>query len=536
MIHKWKHRKPLQLQTWITLLVSLVLVTAFCITGILIGRDAASHARNAQVEKTMDIAHAAAYSAVVREGLQDQENDRRIQRYTEKIQQDTGVAYIVVMNMNHIRRSHPVEARIGQYFAGNDEDRAFQGETYTSTAEGTLGESLRSFVPIENEEGQQIGVVSVGILLDNVQHVIMDRQKMVYIGSGAGLLIGLAGAFGLARRIKKTMYGMEPREIAHLLKEREAMLSSVREGIAAVNTKGEIVMVNDAAKELFQRAGLTGDPFYQSAASFLPELGLQEVLEHQQAEYDREMVVGGHAVIVNRMPVLAESQIAGAVATFREKTELTSLVNQLTGARHYAEKLRAQTHEFMNKLHVISAMIHTESYAELNDYIHHISDSYQQEVGEVSRLVKDPVLAGFLLNKTSSAREEGIEVEFYGNAPLPVLQHTERMDALITIIGNLFDNAVEAVEGRSSRRVQLTINHIDGVFYFTVRDNGKGMTPAEIKSMMQPGFSTKEAGRGHGTDLIQKSLQVLNGEMEWFSEIDNGTVVEVTIPYEGEDV
>ncbi|SFO95993.1 DcuS/MalK family sensor histidine kinase [Salibacterium halotolerans] len=536
MIHNRKRWNTLQLQTWITLLVSLVLVTAFCITGLLIGRETAAQARQVQVEETMDIAHAVAHTDVVQQGLQNGNKNGSIQRYTESVQQDTGVAYIVVMNMDHIRRSHPVESRIGQYFVGNDEDRAFQGETYTSTAEGTLGESLRSFVPIRNREGGQIGVVSVGILTDNVQEVIMDRQKMVYIGSGAGLLVGLLGAYLLARRIKKTMHGMEPREIAHLLKEREAMLSSVREGIAAVNTDGEIVIVNEAARDLFTRAGLTEDPVSRPAASFLPELGLQQVLEHQQAEYDREMVLGGYAFIVNRMPVLAENQIAGAVATFREKTELTSLAEQLTGARYYAETLRAQTHEFMNKLHVISAMIYTESYSELQDYIHHISNSYQQEVGDVSRLVKDPVLAGFLLNKTNAAREEGMEVELYGDEPLPVLRHTERMDALITIIGNLFDNAVEAVQGQNNRWIRITINHIDGIFYFTIRDNGKGMTPAEKESLLRPGFSTKGMERGHGTVLIQKSLQTLNGEMEWFSQKEEGTVVEVTIPYEGGEI
>ncbi|MGY4688816.1 DcuS/MalK family sensor histidine kinase [Salibacterium sp. K-3] len=536
MIHRFKRKRPLQLQTWITLLLSLVLVTALCVTGVLIGRDAASHARQAQVEKTMDIAHAAARSAVVREELQGEETGRSIQQYTENVQEDTGVAYIVVMNMDHIRRSHPVEERIGQYFVGNDEDRAFDGETYTSTAEGTLGESLRSFVPIENGDGQQIGVVSVGILLDNVESVIMDRQKMVYIGSGAGLLIGLAGAFWLARRIKQTMYGMEPREIAHLLKEREAMLSSVREGIIAVHTNGDIIIVNDAAKAFFYRTGVTTDPLHLPAASVMPEFGLKDVLERRQGEYDQEIMFRGHAVIVNRMPVLVENRTAGAIATFREKTELTSLVEQLTGAKYYAGKLRAQTHEFMNKLHVISAMIHTESYEELKDYISGISQSWQQEVGSVSRLVKDPVLAGFLLNKINAARGEEIDVELLGEEPLPVLQHTERMDGLITVIGNLFDNAVEAVREREGGNIRLTINHLDGIFYLAVRDNGKGMTPAEKEQLLHPGFSTKGADRGHGMELVQRSMKHLGGEMEWFSEKGEGTTVEVTIPYEGGEI
>ncbi|RSL33580.1 two-component system sensor histidine kinase DcuS [Salibacterium salarium] len=529
-----KKRIPIRLRTWITLLVCLVLIVALTVTGILTARDAAVNARETQAEKTMDIAHTVSYSQIVRDGLQDAEAPGDIQEYTRRVQTETNVAYIVVMNMDHIRQSHPVEQRIGQYFVGNDENRAFRGEMYTSVAEGTLGESLRSFVPIEDEDGSQIGVVSVGILLDNVESVMMDRQQMVYIGSAVGLFVGTIGAVFLARRVKQTLHGLEPREIAQHLQEREAMLASVREGIIAINEDGTIVVANDAARGIFQRAGLMKNPMGQPVDSFFDSSRLKEVLRHQEAEYDQEQQLNGLDIVVNRIPVIAKGGVVGAIATFREKTELTSLVEQLTGARHYAETLRTQTHEFMNKLHVMSAMVHTESYEELNDYIQQISTNYKQEVGSVSRIVKDPVLAGYLLRKFSYFQENGGDVELDGDYPLPLLRDTEQMDGLITIIGNVTDNAWEAVQNQAHKQINLTINHIDSLLHFSVSDNGPGMSEADRQNMLQQGLSTKGENRGYGMQLTQKALQELNGTMDIFSEKGKGTTIKITIPYEGD--
>ncbi|RSL35206.1 two-component system sensor histidine kinase DcuS [Salibacterium salarium] len=528
-------RKPIRLLTWITLLVCFVLVVALSVTGFLIGRDAAMNARENQAEKTMDIANTVRYSEIVKSGLMEEEQSEDIQDYTRRIQTETNVAYIVVMNMNHIRQSHPVEERIGQYFVGDDENRAFHGNTYTSVAEGTLGESLRSFAPIEDADGNQIGVVSVGILLDNVESVMLDRQQMVFLGSAAGMLVGAIGALFLARRVKKTLHGLEPREISQHLQEREAMLASVREGIIAINDEGTIVVVNDAAANIFERAGCMKKPIGYSVDSFFNSSRLKETLYHQEAEYDQEQSLNGLDLVVNRIPVITQGEVVGAIATFREKTELTSLVEQLTGARHYAETLRAQTHEFMNKLHVMSAMVHTESYEELNDYIEQISTNYHRDIGTVSRVVKDPVLAGYLLRKFNNLKENGVVVELKGDYPLPLLKDTERIDGLITIIGNVTDNAWEAIQYQEYKYIQMTINHKDHVLYFSVHDNGPGMSEVEKVNMLDHGLSTKGENRGYGMWLTKKALQELDGTIKVSTQKGGGTVVEITIPYVGED-
>ncbi|HLS09622.1 DcuS/MalK family sensor histidine kinase [Lentibacillus sp.] len=530
-----RKRKPIRLQTWIMLLVCVVLIIALSVTGILIASEMGEKTRENQAENVMDIARAVSHSREVIDGLSGDMRTTKIQAYTAVVQEDTNVDYIVVMDNDHIRRSHPVEEKIGQYFVGNDEDRAFQGEQYTSVAEGTLGESMRAFMPIWNEN-EQVGVVAVGVLLDKVEDAVFASRYIVYIGTAAGIVVGGIGAVLLARRVKHTLYGLEPREIAQLFQERDAMLASVREGIIAINEKNEIVIANNAAKDLFHRAGLSGNPLGQPVESYLPSSALRQELLNQKAEYDQEQQLNGIHIIVNIMPVVSGNETVGTIATFRDKTEVTSLAEQLTDAKAYADTLREQTHEFMNKMHVISAMIQTESYEELDAYINYISDNYQQEVGAVSRLVKDPVLAGYLLNKFNQFRNNGVTVELSGEQPLPILKNTKKMEWVITMIGNLSDNAMEAVADQEDKHVLITMNYIDKQIHFSIQDNGTGLTPSEREAIFQKGTSTKGSNRGYGLFLTKRALDELGGVLEVTSEKGEGTVFDIIIPDEGDNV
>lgn len=531
----FEKRKTVRLQTWITLLVGVVLIIALAVTGILIAGETAETVRESQAEKTMDIAHTVSQSPLVIEGLSDEAHTAEIQAYTKAVQEDTDVAYIVVMDSERLRQSHPVEERIGEYFVGDDEDRAFQGEHYTSVAEGTLGESLRAFVPIWDRE-ELVGVVSVGILLDKVEDTVITNQRIIYLGTGAGLIVGVIGAVFLARRVKRTMHGLEPREIAHLLQERGAMLASVREGIIAVNEKAEIVVANHAALELFQRAGLAGDPVGQEVDAYLPPSRLREVLLNEKIEYDQEQRLHGIDIVVNKRPVELNDQMVGAIATFRDKSELTSLAAQLTNAKTYADTLRGQTHEFMNQLHVLSAMVETESYNELQTYIKTITPDHQQATEPVSRLVKDPVLAGYILNKLSQLRENNVTIELNGEKALPLLIKKEKMDVITTVIGNVLENANEAMANQPYKYVMITINYINKQMYVSIQDNGPGLLPSEMETIFEKGKSTKGDHRGYGLFLAKQKLDEWGGTLELSSEKGEGTVFDLVIPYEGDDV
>ncbi|AOV07355.1 DcuS/MalK family sensor histidine kinase [Sporosarcina ureilytica] len=522
--------KNVSLQTKLTVLVCTVVLIAIAVTAYLIGSKAITNSKEFHANKVMDLAKTISHTQLVQDGLIGQESLDKIQTFTKNVQEETGVEYIVVLNKEHIRLSHPVGERVGEYFVGGDETRAYEGESYTSTAHGTLGESLRAFVPIYHEH-ELVGVVSVGVLTENIQVAVFESLKTTYIAIGVGLLIGIIGAFLLARQVKKTLYGLEPDEIAKRLGERDAMLESVKEGIIAMNDKAEIIVANQAANQIFQKAGITESLIGQQADAFPLLSALKEVLQTGNAELDQERNLNGIEIVVNRVPVILNGKIVGALATFRDKTELTSLVEQLSSAKSFAEILRVQTHEFMNKLHIISAMVHTKSYDELKEYTTYISNAYQQEVGTVSRLIKDPVLSGYLVNKLSEARNFDIEIDITGERPLPVLKNIAHMDKIITILGNLFDNACEAVREQIFAHIEMIINYEDNFFFFTIRDNGPGINESEASKI---GISTKGENRGYGLYLINKALTELGGTIKVTTSKDTGTEFNVKIPYEGD--
>lgn len=521
------------MQIWLAALVCAVVLVSLSVTGYLIGSRAADKAREYQSEKAMDVALTISHVQPVIDGLTGKGPIEAIQTFTESVQNDTNVEYIVVMNTERIRYSHPEPERIGQYFVGGDEKRALEGERYTSMATGTLGESMRAFVPIRSE-GQVVGVVAVGILMDNVQSTVLQSVKTSFVGIGFGLLIGLLGAVLLARKVKRTLFGLEPGEIAQQLREREAVLEAVRDGIVVINDKADIVLANQAAVTLFGNAGLGENPVGKSIQSFVPSLPLQQVLEHKEPLYDQELKLNGLDIVVTQVPVISNGRLVGALAIFRDKTELTSLVEQLSGARIYSETLRHQTHEFMNKLHVITAMVQTKSYDELKEYTAYLSDNYQQDTGAVSRLIKDPVIAGYLMSKLSESRDSGIQMELDGENPLPPLKQVEHMDSIITIIGNLFDNACEAVSDQADGEIQLTVDYEKSQLQFSIQDNGPGIHEEPIEEIFQKGHSTKGEGHGYGLHLAKIALDEIGGTWSVSSMKGQGTRFDVSMPYTGE--
>ncbi|MBN2910051.1 two-component system sensor histidine kinase DcuS [Polycladomyces sp. WAk] len=510
--------------------VCSVVIAALTVTGLLIAKEIARQTEKNLAGKAMNIAQMVARSELVIEALEGKRDEAGIQSFADGIRRATNVRFIVVMDMHHIRKSHPDPTKIGKRFAGGDENEAMRGKTYTSIAEGTLGRSLRAFAPVRNSRGKQIGVVSVGILLNQVEEAVTQSTRIVYIGIGFGVLVGILGALVLARKIKNVLFGLEPHQIANLYQERNAMLESVREGIVAVNRDGRIVVANSEAMRMFHRAGIDEDPIGKQIEDFLPTSRLMHVLESGTPEYDQEHALNGMTLVVNRVPVKVGQEVVGAIATFRDKTELKQLAEQLTGVKLYAEALRVKTHEFMNQLHVVLGMVQIGEYEKLSSYIQQITHHYQMEIGSVSRLVKDPVLAGFLLSKFSSARERGVNLHIQGEGVWPSLR-PELTEELITIFGNLIDNGIDAVEESQTKEIHVSLSFDGNVLSLTVRDSGQGIPEELHEKVFEKGFSTKGKDRGYGLFLVRQSIARLGGRLSMTSN-NEGTIVTVHLPYE----
>ncbi|HVJ50583.1 DcuS/MalK family sensor histidine kinase [Desulfitobacterium sp.] len=525
-------RKPqLTLEKTILLLVCVVVALSLLVTDVLISQEVADTTEKSIEDQAVNISRIVAHSPVVIEGLSGQRDENEIQAFANEVTNLTKVNFIVVFDMAGIRKSHPDINELGKPFVGGDEGPVLQGKEHISTAKGTLGMSLRAFTPVFNADGKQVGAVAVGILLNTVQETVAQSRSRTYLGIGFGLLVGIAGAILLAKKIKNIMFGLEPAEIAKLLQERSAMLESVREGILAVDSTGRVTLANTEALRLFNQAGVS-EVTSINFAEYAPNSQIKTVLETGQPELDLEYDLRGITLLSNTVPLKVNDKIVGAISTFRDKTDIKLLAEELSGVKVYAEALRAQTHEFMNKLHVILGMVHVKYYDQLASYVSQIANRYQTEVGSIVRNIKDPVLAGFILGKMSYAREMGCELELVEGCFFPQPADSEIVHDLVAIIGNLIDNALEAVANAENKRVQLNLTYDEGELLIEVLDHGSGIPDGIKEQMFVKGYSTKANNRGFGLFLVNRCLEQRNGQMEIYSQEGQGTMFRLYLPYE----
>jgi len=528
--------KPLfSLQTKIAVFACLVVAFALLVVDIMINDNIANHARQSASEEAIEIARIVANTPIVIDGLSGKKDEENIQNFTNKILGVSEVRFITVMDMKRIRKSHPNPALIGTYYEEDDVDPVLAGKENTSVNRGSLGVSLRAFSPIVSSDGQQVGVVLVGVLIESVQEAVDHSRAGIYVAVGVGLLVGILGALVLAHNIKKSMFGLEPFAIAKMFEERSAMLQTVREGILAVDKESRITIVNEEARRLFSKAGIVGDPIGAKVDTYVPNTRLQVLLLQGRAEFDQEQDLNGIIILANRIPIIVDGEIVGAIATFRDKTEMRQLAEKLTGVQLYAEALRSHTHEFMNKLHVIVGMVRMGYYERLTSYVNQIANQYQVEVGYVVKEIQDPVLAGFLLGKCSLAREQGAEIILSAERFVPEPAKPEIVHEIITILGNLINNALEAVEHSAVKRINVDISYASDCLAITVCDTGGGIPEKVQKNIFAQGYSTKGNNRGLGLYLIEGSLLRLGGTISVVSAVGHGATFRVIMPYESKE-
>lgn len=530
---KWK---IFNLKNNFLLLTFLVIVVSLLVSDFLISDKIGSLAYDNLEIKVSEIANITAHAPVVRDTLAEgkPEDQKDLEAFTEKILETSGVRFITVLDMQRIRKTHPNPHLRGTYYENHDADDAFAGNHKISVDTGPLGTSLRAFAPVYNEQGVQIGVVLAGVMLDAVDLTVIKAREHLLIGSFCGLLVGILGAFFLARRIKESTFGLEPFVVARLLEERNAILTSIREGAIAIDRDENITIVNTAAMQLFQKSKMKEELIGQKVDAVVPNSRMQNVLQSGEAELDQEQQLNGRTIVTNRVPVLVDGQLVGVVATFRDKSEMRKLAEKLVDLKIYVDALRAQTHEFMNKLHVVGGLVHLEKYEQLKEYIAQIAHRYQMEIGMVVRGIRDPVLAGFLLGKVSLARESGANLIIAEQSNVREFQDQEMIHDVITIVGNLINNALDAVADTEQKDIVVELVETEGRLHITVRDTGKGFD-TNVSNPFTNTYSTKGEHRGFGLYITKASVDRWGGDIQVESEYGKGTVFFVSLPCKTED-
>ncbi len=505
----------LRLNTKIALLSFGSVLFAVIVGGGLVIEQITARIENEIGMRALAIGRTLAQMEEIRENVGRDGGDRVIQPLAERIRTATGVAYIVILDASGIRYSHPLEEYIGEKFSGDDYYPAVsRGEEYLSAAEGVLGPSIRAFVPITTDEGEaQIGAVVVGILTPTVTSVIQSIRTQLYLALSLGLFVGLVGSVFLARVIKREMFNLEPDEIARLVEERNAILESIADGIIATDDHLRVTLINRAAMDL---TGTGPEILGRPIEDVLPDSGLLPVVTDGRAVRNQEVVVNNVVLVLNLLPVYARGRIVGTVVTLKDKTEIRLLAEELTGVKRFIEALRVRNHEYRNTLHTIAGLIQLEHYQEALDYIF-TETADQNEISTfLTTHIRDYGVAGIILGKHSRAKELKIDLAIDRASRLTRLPSCIDASCLVIIIGNLLENAFEAVQELppENRKVYFAILEQENRLRIIVRDSGPGLPEHIRDKIFVPGFTTKRAeNHGLGLSLVKQYVELAGGRI-----------------------
>ncbi|MEW8979252.1 MAG: sensor histidine kinase [Symbiobacterium sp.] len=508
---RFTRRPHLPLQMQIALLAAALVLVSVSAGTVVVALYALRTVEAQAGQRAMHVARTVAEINEVKRFLGQPGGEKVIQPIAERVRIANGMEYVVVIDQARRRYSHPLVSRIGTRFESEDGGPAFAEHSYISYGRGERGNSVRAFVPVMSEDLQeQVGVVLVGVITPSVAAVLHDLRPQLALTLLVATAVGLAGAWLLGGRIKRQLLGLEPAEIARQLQERVAILDAIGEGVIAIDRQQRVTVLNAEAQRVI---GVGESALGRPIAEIIPNSRLPQILETAARELNQEMVLGTTTVLTNRVPVWRDGKIIGAVATFRDRTEFHRLAEELTGVRAFVDSLRAQNHEHMNRLHTIAGLIKLGRYQQASDYIFASCEEQQEQTRFLATHFADPRIAGLLLGKLHRARELGVQLELDPACHLESLADHEA-GALVVVLGNLVENAMEAVAAMppDRRRVQVRVDDEDGVVTVVVRDTGPGIPPALQEQVWQPGFSTKAAsGRGVGLALVRRRLESLGG-------------------------
>lgn len=470
-------------------------------------------------QRALMVAKTVAATPAVIEGVERRDTGS-LNRLANRLTETNEALFIVIGDDQAERLAHPDPTRLGYSMADDDGDTGRQalieGQAYIARAFGSLGESMRGKAPVINPaNGDIVGIVSVGYGVDQVETTIQRYNFVLYGVVGVMLLVSILAAIIIASRFKQAIFGLEPEEIARLFQERDATLQSVREGIIAINRDGIITTVNRTALNtlgLEPDMALAGKPILE----VLPESDLMSVLTTGQPDFDREVWLRNRQMIVNRLPVREGDDIIGVVASFRLRDEVDQVSRQLTRIQQYADTLRSQTHEYSNKLHTIAGLIQIGATDEALSLIGSEVSDHQALIQLLLEAVPDPVIAGCLLGKYNRAREMGLVLNIDPGSQMAHVPADLPREQLVSVLGNLIDNALEAtrlVTGEGGQ-VSLSMTDLGDDLIFEVEDQGAGVPDADRERIFEKGVSTKTGtAHGYGLHLVSQFLNRWGGSV-----------------------
>ncbi|MEV0736721.1 sensor histidine kinase [Streptomyces sp. NPDC050549] len=458
-------------------------------------------------QRALDIAQTTAADPQIRQAMAHGGGDGVVQTVAERIRKASGASYVVVIDLHGVRHSHPDPALIGE--PTGDPIVVLDGKSHVGTDPGGLGRSANGKAPLYGPSGRLVGEVSAGILERNVLGELWRELPTFGLYSAIAVALGSAAAFLLARRLKRSTFGLELEEIAGLFQDREAMLHGIREGVIAFAPDGRISVVNDEARNLL---GL-GTALGSRLDEVLPDGRLRRALDGTLGGADLNVLTDDHCLVVNRMPVTLHGRELGAVVTVRDRTELIGLLRELDSVRGLTDALRAQQHEFTNRMHTVAGLLDIGDHDAAFEYAVESAGADQALTESVRERIGNALLVGLIVAKTTVAAERGVRMVLSEDSALG--EDPPHLRRLLTIVGNLLDNAIDAASGgpppAGGREVLLSLVEAVDLVMVRVADSGPGIPPGALESIFEDGWSTRPdrgtARRGLGLALVHRLTQ-----------------------------
>ncbi|MFI9811148.1 sensor histidine kinase [Saccharothrix variisporea] len=471
----------------------VVVLALLCAVGVLSVVQAGANFRTTEGRRMLSVAEDTAATAGVRTALADPLRHYALAPFATTAQSLSGASYVVIAGADRRVLTSPDPRQVGEPLELGD-STALQGRSWV----GELGGATVAHVPVIGDDGRVLGVVAAGQQAPGFWEGVLDSPDNALRLLGVALVIGVAGSLLLARRVKNQTLGLEPHEITALVEYREALLHGIKEGVLALDPQHRVTLVNDHARELLN---LPEDAVGRSVDDLGVDERLRDVLTGRVTGADQVALGEGRVLTLNRMPL----DVHGSVVTLRDRTELMTLQDELDASRHATDTLRAQAHEFSNRLHTIAGLVELGEYDEVRGFISRISNAQGRWRAEVSSRIADPAVAALLIAKSSLAAERGIGLRMDPASFLSTVDDVLSTD-LVTVLGNLVDNALDALTEQGW--IEVLVRLADGEVLVVVRDSGPGVAPELAEEVFRHGFTTKAAEqgpRGLGLALIRQT-------------------------------
>lgn len=479
-------------------------------------------------QRMIAVAENLASTPIVRERYADPFAARILAPDVDRAAALSGAGLAEIIDPDGIVRASTDPARVGtpaEFGAGDSRTgRAWSGDVDIAGVHSIVGQ-----VPILSINGDVLAIASVSERYPTLWQLLSGAGERLLVYLGLGAVLGLAASWLLSRRIKRHTRGLEVAEIASLADHREALLHSIREGVIAVNNEGEITLLNDSALELL---ALSNNAVGRRVAEVGMDPGVVAFLQSAGEEPDTVIATRTRVLALNRRAASSGGKYIGTVTTMRDRTDLATMSSQLSSHKSVTDTLRAQTHEFANQLHTISGLVQLGEFDAVRDLVGTLSRRRAEISDAVTQRISDPAVSALLIAKTSLAAERKVALDIAEESVLTPLEPALATD-VITLLGNLIDNAVDVSEGSRAARVQVGITDTGMGLTITVTDSGPGVPEHLREAIFARGVTSKPdvpGGRGIGLALVRLVTAQHGGTVEITDAPEGGARFTVEMP------